>query len=151
MADHDYYGMAIFKIEGKEYAVGTVEQTEIAARGVARECLNLIDTDLLLQHAGLPLHAKEMVKFMQEDCWEAFDVLLKVIPDLDGLVETAIAKQGKTIFLSLYADGVEYSLTDFSQHRDLILQGLGLSPVQGDGVRLYLLQDVVVSDDPQAY
>lgn len=137
---HNYYGMTVFKIEGKEYAVGTVEQTELAVRAVAKEYLDLIDTDLLLEYSELPPCAKGLVKFIQEGWWESFDMLREVIPDIDALVEAAIATQGKAPFLSsLNADGVEHSLADFPRYQNLILQGLGLSPQQGNAVCLYRL------------
>lgn len=139
ITDRTYYSMIICEIENREYAVGTIEQANNAAIATAKECLDLIDADLVIQYSDLPPHAKGIVEFIQKGCcWEDCSVLLKVIPDLDALAEAAIATQGRAPFLA-FVDGAEYSLADFSQHREPILQGLGLSPVQGDAVYLYLL------------
>lgn len=142
LTDSPCYGMTVFEIQGREYAVGPVDQAEISARIIAKERLDLIDTNLLIQYSELPPCAEKLVELLQGDGWEisgVVDVLTEVIPDVEALAEVAIATQGKAVFLSFSDTGQEYSLADFPQYRDLILQGLGLPSIQGDDVRLYCL------------
>jgi hypothetical protein len=126
----DFYGLTCFLINGKEYAVSTVEQAETAARELAKDCLDLIDTELVLKHSCLPPEAAPLIRYVQDGLQgggDEIDLLIPIIRNLDALIEEAVVTFGRSRFLGVFANQVELSLTQFP-HRiaDSILQELGL-------------------------
>jgi hypothetical protein len=135
----DFYGLIVFKINGKEYATGTVTEAELAARELARECLDQVDTDLILKHGGLPPKARRLVSYIQEGfAIDESEILQSVIEDLDALIEEAVSQQGRAHFLGVFSNRIELSLTQFpSEISRFILRELGLS--NAEQVCLYQL------------
>jgi hypothetical protein len=143
--DEDFYGLAYFKIDGKEYAAGTVEQAKVAARRIARECPDMISPELIIQYSCLPPQSINLVQHLCDGCYLDTTVVRSlldpIITDWEGLLDAAIAARGEEEFLSVYTEGnPEYCLSDFPDaYARLILQALDLPTTQIDTVRLYSL------------
>ncbi|MBW4422631.1 MAG: hypothetical protein KME13_26035 [Myxacorys californica WJT36-NPBG1] len=130
----DFYGLTCFIINGKEYAASSIEQAEVAARELAKECLDLIDTELVLKHSCLPPEAASIVRYVQDGLrggGDEADLLLSVIRDPHALVDEAVATFGRSHFLGVFANGIELSLVQFPRWiADFILQELGLESAE---------------------
>ncbi|MBW4422451.1 MAG: hypothetical protein KME13_25115 [Myxacorys californica WJT36-NPBG1] len=126
----DFYGLTCFLINGKEYAAASIEQAELAARELAKECLDLVDTALILKHSCLPPQAASIVRYVQDGLrggGDEVDLLIPVIHNLDALIDEAVVTFGRSHFLGVFANGIELSLVQFPQWiADFILQELGL-------------------------
>lgn len=113
-----FYGMVIVRLGHQEYVASTIAQAELSARTIARECLDLIDTDLFLQHSTLPPEAKALVKFVQHSIAtgigleEEVKALIPVIRNLDVLVEEAVTIHGRSHFLGYFNHPNEMTLAD---------------------------------------
>lgn len=139
--DRYFYGLNVFYINDKEYAVSTIAQAEAAARQMARECLVMIGTELLLKHSYLPPKAVPLIRHLQ-DCAsdEETQLLALVMNDMNALVEEAVTLYGRSYFLGVCDDGIELSLSQFPQWVAwFILQELELTPDERDQVCLYRL------------
>ncbi|MBW4540693.1 MAG: hypothetical protein KME43_16315 [Myxacorys chilensis ATA2-1-KO14] len=130
----DFYGLTCFIINGKEYAASSVQQAEVAARELAKECLDLIDTQLVLKHSCLPPEAASIVRYAQDGLrggGDEADLLLSVIRDPDALVDEAVVTFGRSHFLGVFANGIELSLVQFPHWiATFILQELGLESAE---------------------
>jgi hypothetical protein len=130
----DFYGLTCFLINGREYAASSIEQAEIAARELARDCLDLIDTELVLKHSCLPPEAAPLIRYVQDGLQgggDEIDLLIPIIRNLDALIEDAVATFGRSHFLGVFANHVELSLTQFPRSiSGFILQELGLESAE---------------------
>ncbi|MDY6784734.1 MAG: hypothetical protein SW833_19685 [Cyanobacteriota bacterium] len=140
-ARHDFYGLDIFEIDDREYIAFTVEQAELAALQLAKECLDSIETELLLKHSYLPSQAAPLIRYLQEGCCETeIKLLTSIIIDLNALAKEAVALYGWSHFVKLYDSNIELSWNHFpTEYADFILNNLGLKPTQQNLVCLYQL------------
>lgn len=128
----DFYGLKIFRINDKEYAIGTPEQAESAAIEMARECLDLIDVELLLKHSGLPLKAKALFVYLEGGCEpERQPAIASLMNDVDALVKEAVEVHGRAYFLGIFDEGIEFRLSQFPKWCvDFILADLKLDSAE---------------------
>lgn len=137
--DETYFGLTVLMIDGKEYAVGTLEQAEMAAREIAKECFDLVDIDLLMRFTFLPPEAIVLVRCILNGCYEDIEVLAEVIPDLDMMAEVAVKTQGRLHFLKLWErEFCEYPLSTLpDSYTQPILREMGLAPTDKESIYLY--------------
>lgn len=144
--DADFHGLALFEIgieKIEEYAVGTVEQAEVAAHELVKQCLGLADPELIIEHSCLPPEAIGLVRLAQHDVWwdsSQNQVLREVISDLDLLAAKTVEAKGREHLLCSHSGSKELRLTDIPRLQAVaILQELGIDSDRADDIRLYPL------------
>jgi len=105
--DYNHYGLHVFRYEAEEYAVGTDEEADKAAKEEIVSSLWAFRSEFIIDHSDLPYEALEMLKSFQEKmCESANETIEVLITDIDQFVEDAISADGRGHFLSSY-DGKE--------------------------------------------
>lgn len=102
---YDHYGMNIYKDGNQEYAIGTDEEADQAARDEILNSLWAFSPEFVLTHskAGSKPSIVRALKEMQEKlCEDANELVKALITDLDQFVEDAISSDGRGNFLSPY-------------------------------------------------
>lgn len=112
--DYDHYGLQVFRYEAEEYAVGTDEEADKAAKEEIVSSLWAFRSEFIIDHSDLPYEALEMIKTFQENkCESANETIEALIKDIDEFVEDAISADGRGHFLSSYD----------SEERDEVYEG----------------------------
>lgn len=104
-----YYGLQVFSIDGKEYAVGNDIDAQIAVERYIKDSIWAFNANFILSYCCLPMELEEAIKaFQEEKCESANDALLALVEKdgLKGFVEEAVSADGRGHFLSPY-DGEE--------------------------------------------
>jgi hypothetical protein len=111
--DHEHHGLAVYDIEGQEYAIGTDEEADAAARDYIDESLWAFNANFILSCCGLDLSGAESLCHLQEmACEGAQDFITSLVKKtcgLDYFVKRAIDEDGRGHFLARY-DGEEIEL-----------------------------------------
>jgi len=101
------YGLRVFGYEKEEYAVGTDEEADKAAKEYIEDSLWAFRTEFIIDHTALPYEAVEILKtFQEKKCEGANETIRALIKDIDKFVEDAIGADGRAHFLNTY-DGDE--------------------------------------------
>jgi hypothetical protein len=111
--DYEHHGLVVYEIEGQEYALGTDQEADAAARDYIEESLWAFNAEFILSCCGLDLSGAESLRHMQEKaCEGAQDFIASLIEKtcgLDYFVERATNEDGRGHFLARY-DGEEIEL-----------------------------------------
>jgi hypothetical protein len=111
--EHEHHGLAVYEIEGQEYALGTDQDADAAARDYIDESLWAFNAEFILSCCGLDLSGAESLRHMQEKAYEGAQdfiaSLIKKTCGLDYFVERATNEDGRGHFLARY-DGEEIEL-----------------------------------------
>ncbi len=111
--DYEHHGLAVYEIEGQEYALGTDEEADAAARDYIEESLWAFTAEFILSCCGLDLSGAESLRDMQkmvcEGAQDFIASLIKKTCGLDYFVERATREDGRGHFLARY-DGEEIEL-----------------------------------------
>jgi hypothetical protein len=111
--NRDHYGLSVYSIDGQEYAIGTDEEADAAAKCAIEESLWAFNAEFILGECGLDLSGAESLRDMQgKACEGAQDFIASLIKrtcGLDSFCEEAVRWDGRGHFLSPY-DGEEIEL-----------------------------------------
>ena len=115
---HTHYGLPIFSIGSKEYAVGDDEQAGEALYEYIEQSVWAFRASFIASECNLP-ESEGMIKAAQEKCESANDGILAMIKGTCGLksfVDSAESADGRGHFLSPY-DGEENDVDGFYIYR----------------------------------
>jgi len=116
----DHYGLTVYKCGREEYAVGTDDEADAAARRNIEDSVWAFKASFLLDVCGLPMELEEAIEAFQsdksEDANEALTALVEKCASMDELVRQAIAADGRGHFMSSY-DGEENDQGDYYIYR----------------------------------
>jgi hypothetical protein len=111
--EHEHHCLAVYQIEWQEYALGTDQEADAAARDHIEDNLWAFNAEFILSCCGLDLSGAESLRHMQEKACEDANAfiasLIKKTCGLDYFVERATREDGRGHFLSPY-DGEEIEL-----------------------------------------
>ncbi|NEP60445.1 MAG: hypothetical protein F6K31_26160, partial [Symploca sp. SIO2G7] len=112
-----------------------------AARGAAKECLNLIDLSLLMKHSFFPAKAEPLMRHLLNGCMEFENEAISLAVDnINALVDEAVEYHGRGYFLGLSNNGIELYLSQFPRWcGEFILDDLG-QEVAAEEICLYDIQ-----------
>lgn len=109
----DHYGLTVCSIDGQEYAIGTDEEADSAARSYVEDSLWAFRPEFILDQCGLDLSGAESLRDMQgKACEGANDFIYSLVKrtcGLDSFCEEAVRWDGRGHFLARY-DGEEIEL-----------------------------------------
>ena len=116
-----YYGMEVFSVGSKRYAVGTDSEADEACKEYIKDSAWAFRSSFICECCNLPQELAEALEAMQsQKCEGANDAILALIEKtdggLDGFVEDAISADGRGHFLSSY-DGGENEKDGFFIYR----------------------------------
>ena len=115
---YTHYGLPIFSIGSKEYAVGDDEQAGEALYEYIEQSVWAFRASFIASECNLP-ESEGMIKCAQEKCEDANDGILAMIKGTCGLksfVDSAESADGRGHFLSPY-DGNENEVDGFFIYR----------------------------------
>jgi len=115
---YTHYGLPIFCIGSKEYAVGDDEQAGEALYEYIEQSVWAFNPSFIASECNLP-HSEGMIKCAQEKCESANDGILAMIKGTCGLksfVDSAESADGRGHFLSPY-DSEENEVDGFFIYR----------------------------------
>ena len=113
---HDHYGLAVYSLGAKEYAVGTDDEADAACADNCKDSAWAFNPSFL---AGLTELPEECFKALQDKCEGSNDAVLRMIEKTCGLrefTEQAASADGRGHFLSGY-DGNENEESGFYIYR----------------------------------
>lgn len=117
---YDHYGLPVYSLGSKEYAIGTDEEADAAARAYVESSLWAFNADFILSECELPLELEDGIRAMQEkkceDCNDAMLALVEKTCGLESFVQSAISADGRGHFLAQY-DGNECEAGEFYAYR----------------------------------
>jgi hypothetical protein len=117
---HGYYSLTVYSLGSKEYAIGTDEEADNAAREYIESSLWAFNASFILSECDLPLELEEGIQAMQEkqceSCNDAILALVEKTCGLDSFVQSAISADGRGHFLSSY-DGNEDEAGEYYVYR----------------------------------
>ncbi len=118
---YDSYGMALFSIGNRQFAVGTDSEADEACEQYVCDSAWAFNANFILEECGLPRELSEPIQAWQEkECEGANDGILTLIKKTCGIerfTQSAVSADGRGHFLSSY-DGEENSET-------IVLDGTG--------------------------
>lgn len=103
--NYDHYGMDIYTDGSQEYAIGTDEEADRAARDEILESLWAFNPEFILTHSKAsckPTLVKALKEMQEKLCESANELVEALISDLDKFVEDAIQADGRGRFLATY-------------------------------------------------
>jgi hypothetical protein len=116
----DHYGLAVFSLGNKEYAIGTDDEADEACAEYIKDTAWAFNASFILGECGLPLELEDAIRsFQEKECEGANDALVALIEkcaDFDKFTRHAIAADGRGHFLSSY-DGNENEAGEFFVYR----------------------------------
>lgn len=116
----DHYGLTVFSLGNKEYAIGTDEEAEDACGDYVEQSAWAFNASFILGECGLPLELEDAIRsFQEKECEGANDAILALIHkcgDFDTFTRHAIAADGRGHFLSSYG-GEENEAGEFFVYR----------------------------------
>lgn len=114
---HDHYGLALFSMGSKEYAIGTDDEADEAAAKHIEGSAWAFNAYFLASFTDLP---EEVFAAMQDKCEGANDAFVKLIERTSGgmkaFVAEAISEDGRGHFMSSW-DGEENEAGEFYIYR----------------------------------
>ena len=121
LENHTHYGMEVFSIGSKEYAIGTDSEADDACKEYIKDSAWAFRSSFICEYCNLPQELAEALEAMQsKKCEGANDSILALIEKtdggLDGFAEDAISADGRGHFLSSY-DGEENEENGFFIYR----------------------------------
>lgn len=103
--DYDHFGMDIYTDGSQEYAIGTDEEADQAARDEILSSLWAFNAEFILTHSKAPCKpalVKALKQVQEQLCESANEFVEALISDLDEFVEDAIQADGRGRFLATY-------------------------------------------------
>jgi hypothetical protein len=117
---YGYYGLTVYSLGSKEYAIGTDEEADNAAREYIESSLWAFNASFILSECDLPSELEDGIQAMQEkqceSCNDAILALVEKTCGLDSFVQSAISADGRGHFLSSY-DGNEDEAGEYYVYR----------------------------------
>lgn len=118
--DCQSYGLDVYSLGEKEYAIGTDDEADEAAKEYIEQSLWAFNADFILEQCGLPLELSEAISaFTEKKCEGANDSIQKLIErtcGLDSFCRAAIRADGRGHFLASY-DSTENEMDGFYVYR----------------------------------
>jgi hypothetical protein len=119
-AKWEHYGLALYSLGSKEYAIGTDEEADKACAEYIEQTAWAFRASFVLSECDLPRELEEAIEsFQSSKCEGANEAILALIEKTCGLasfVESAIRADGRGHFLSGY-DGNENDAGEFCIYR----------------------------------
>lgn len=115
---YDYYGLEVFSLGKKEYAVGTDEEADKACAEYIKQTAWAFRPEFVASECGMP-EAEEIIQAAQAKCEDSNDAILAIIKGSCGIasfVDSAISADGRGHFLAQY-DGNENEQGNFYIYR----------------------------------
>lgn len=109
LENHDHCGLEVYSSGSQEYAIGTDDEANKAARENIEQSIWAFNASFILSACGLPMELEDGLKAWQEkECEGCNDDLLRMVNRLagDSFFESAISADGRGHFMSSY-DGEE--------------------------------------------
>ena len=106
---YDHYGLSMYKVKDREYAVGTDEEANKAAAEEIKEFAWSFNEDFIIRHSSaLDFDGSERILTrIQEHSEDANPIILKLIDNIDEFIEDAIQSDGRGHLINSY-DGEEH-------------------------------------------
>ena len=106
---YDHYGLSMYKVKDREYAVGTDEEANKAAAEEIKEFAWSFNEDFIIRHSSaLDFDGSERIlTTIQEHSEDANPIILKLIDNIDEFIEDAIQSDGRGHLINSY-DGEEH-------------------------------------------
>ena len=119
--NHTHYGLEVFSLGNKEYAIGTDAEADEACAEYIKDSLWAFNASFICSECELPSELEEALQSMQETrCESANDSILALVErsrgGLESFVSSAISADGRGHFLSSY-DGEENEAGEFFVYR----------------------------------
>ena len=106
----DHYGLTVFSIGNREFAIGTDDESDKACQSYVEESAWAFSASFILSECDLPHQLEDAIQTWQEkECEGANDGIVSMIKKtcgMDSFVKAAISADGRGHFLSGY-DGEE--------------------------------------------
>lgn len=103
---HDLYGLSVFSIGNREFAIGTDDESDQACQSSIENSVWAFNAGFILSECDLPHQLEEAIQAWQEkECEGANDAILSLINKTCGLksfAESAISADGRGHFLAGY-------------------------------------------------
>jgi len=108
LRNYDHYGLEVYSLGDKEYAIGTDEEADKACAENIKDSLWAFNASFIADHtkAGYTPELEKSISKIQEQCEDAQAAIQCMIENLDEFIEDAISADGRGHFLSGY-DGEE--------------------------------------------
>lgn len=106
---YDHYGMELFSANGCEFAIGTDEEADEAAKQYILDTVWAFNSSFLQYHIEA-LDSEDIDMLRGDRCEDANDALVKLLDDEDHFIVDAISCDGRGHFMSSY-DGEEQEFT----------------------------------------
>lgn len=107
---HDFYGLSVYSIGNREFAIGTDSEADSACEQNVSDSLWAFNASFILSECDLPNSLEEAIQAWQEkECEGANEGLLALVEKtcgLDKFTRAAMSTDGRGHFLSSY-DGNE--------------------------------------------
>ncbi len=107
---YGHYGLELYEVGNKEWAIGTEEEVNKAAAEYIKETAWAFNKDFIIQHSKIldfDEGSERILDAVQAECESGNCAILKLIDNIDEFVEDAIQSDGRGHFLSGY-DGEEH-------------------------------------------
>lgn len=108
MKGYDHYGLEVYSLGDKEYAIGTDEEADKACAENIKDSLWAFNASFIAGHTknGYSAELEKSIEAIQGQCESAQSAIECMIEDLGEFIEDAISADGRGHFLSQY-DGEE--------------------------------------------
>jgi len=118
--DYQHYGLQMYTIDGKEYAIGTDDECDKACEEYIKDTIWAFVPDFIIEHSAIldyDTSSYKILEAIQAQCESGNECVLRLIDDIDEFVEDAIRADGRGHFLSGY-DGHELDIgNDYFAYR----------------------------------
>jgi hypothetical protein len=105
-SDYDHYGLVVYNLGSKEYAVGTDEEATKAAKEYVKDTLWAFKASFLAEETELEEVVFNVLHTLFESANPAVTGIVKATCGLDKFIDAAIAADGRGHYLACY-DGNE--------------------------------------------
>ena len=105
---YDHYGLSMYKVKDREYAVGTDEEANKAAADEIKETMWAFNKDFIIEHSSILAHDKSSEELL--DCIQEAnnnEIIIRLIDNIDEFIEDAIQSDGRGHSINSY-DGKEH-------------------------------------------
>lgn len=116
LESHDHYGLEVYSLGSKEYAIGTDDEATDAARASIKDSLWAFNPSFLASFCDLPECVFEALQPKYESANDAVLSLVEKSGKFEDFADEAISADGRGHFMSSY-DGNENEEGEFYIYR----------------------------------
>jgi len=104
LQEYKHYGLEIYALGDKEYAIGTDKEAQSACGENIRDMVWAFNANFIANHTkvGYSPELEKSIKSIQEQCEGSNAAVTALIDDMDEFIEDAILCDGRGHFLNNY-------------------------------------------------